>query len=118
VNFVPYCAALFFEDLKNVLRIFVLVLYCFQHYAYYLRTCLPATVLSRVARWYVFKPKFPISECLAMKDEGKCYGHLVYFTAISYILWRFGNYVGMSFWYIIPVLVCCTKKNLATLVLS
>jgi hypothetical protein len=38
------------------------------------------------------------------------YGHLVYFVVISYILWPFG-----IFWYICPVLVCCTKKNLATL---
>jgi hypothetical protein len=35
------------------------------------------------------------------------YGHLVYFTAIWSILWLFGIFF--------PVLVCCTKKNLATL---
>jgi hypothetical protein len=33
-------------------------------------------------------------------------GHLVYFVAIWYILWSFGRFF---------VLVCCTKKNLATL---
>jgi hypothetical protein len=57
-----------------------------------------------------------------MKDVGKFYGHFVYFTAIWYILW--------SFWYILlsfgifcghfgiffPVLVCCTKYNLATVI--
>jgi uncharacterized membrane protein len=35
-----------------------------------------------------------------MEYVGLCYGRLVYFTAI---------------WYIIPILVCCKKKNLATL---
>jgi hypothetical protein len=40
-------------------------------------------------------------------------GHLVYFTVIRYILWPFGIlYDSLIF----PVLVCCTKKNLATLV--
>jgi hypothetical protein len=34
-------------------------------------------------------------------------GHLVYFVAIWYILWSFGVFF--------PVLVYCTKKNLATL---
>jgi hypothetical protein len=34
-------------------------------------------------------------------------GHLVYFMAILFILWPFGIYF--------PVLVCCTKKNIATL---
>jgi hypothetical protein len=38
-----------------------------------------------------------------------------------YILWLFGIFHSavldlMAFWYIFPVLVCCTKKNLATLV--
>jgi hypothetical protein len=35
------------------------------------------------------------------------YGQLVYIMSIGYILWSF----GINF----PVLVCCTKKNLATL---
>jgi hypothetical protein len=38
---------------------------------------------------------------------GLFYGHLAYFVAI----WQF----FMVIWYIFPVLVCCTKKNLATL---
>jgi hypothetical protein len=42
-----------------------------------------------------------------MEDVGKFCGHLVYFVAICYILWLF----GMVFF----VLVCSTKKNLATL---
>jgi hypothetical protein len=64
------------------------------------------------------------------------YGHLVYFTAIrytyfiamSYILWPFGIFCGhlvyfVAIWYILwifgiffHILVCCSKKNLATLV--
>jgi hypothetical protein len=38
----------------------------------------------------------------------------VYFTAIWYILYPFGTYM-LCFWDIFPVLVTCTKKNLATL---
>jgi hypothetical protein len=34
-----------------------------------------------------------ILECLAMKDVGKFYSHLVHFSAISYILWPFGIFV-------------------------
>jgi hypothetical protein len=48
-----------------------------------------------------------------MKDVGKYFWtfglfscNLEYFMPIWYILWLF--------WYISPVLVCCTKKNLAT----
>jgi hypothetical protein len=49
-----------------------------------------------------------------MEDVGIFYGNLVYFTAIWYILCPF----GISYGYLVffPVLVCCTKKNLATLV--
>jgi hypothetical protein len=32
---------------------------------------------------------------------GIAYGHVVYFTAIVYILWPFGNF--FPFWYIAPV---------------
>jgi hypothetical protein len=41
---------------------------------------------------------------------GLFYGHWKYFMAIWYILWSFGIFV--------PVLVSCTKKNLATLLAS
>jgi hypothetical protein len=50
---------------------------------------------------------------LAKKDVGKFYGYFVYFTAIWYILWPFGIFSG-HFGIFFPVLVCCTKKNLAT----
>jgi hypothetical protein len=43
-------------------------------------------------------------EGLSMEDVGIFNGHLVYFVAIC------GNFVYFS-----PVLVCCTKKQLATL---
>jgi hypothetical protein len=72
-----------------------------------------AVLGCRVARWYIFKQKIPIGEifvCLAMKEVGTAYGRLVSFTAILDILWPFG-----TFWYIFPVLVCCAKKHLATL---
>jgi hypothetical protein len=51
-----------------------------------------------------------------MKDVGKFYGHLVNFTAVSYILWTFGIFCDHFGICIFPVLVSCTKKNLATLV--
>jgi hypothetical protein len=75
-----------------------------------------------------------ILECLAMEDVGKFYGissillpfgifygHLVNFVVILVYFMPFGIfyaiwYILWSFWYIFPVLVCCTKQNLATLV--
>jgi hypothetical protein len=66
-----------------------------------------------------------------MKDVGLFYCHLVYFVTNSYILWQFDIFYGnlvyllafgifywhfVVIWYIFPVLVRCTKKNLATLV--
>jgi hypothetical protein len=45
-----------------------------------------------------------------MEDVGIFYVHFVYFTAIWYIFRLFGIYF--------PVLVCCSKKNLATLIRS
>jgi hypothetical protein len=46
--------------------------------------------------WYTLRP------------FGTLYGHLPYFMAIWYIFWLFGAFF--------PVLVRCSKKNLATLV--
>jgi hypothetical protein len=49
-----------------------------------------------------------------MQDVGLCYGHLDYFTAI----WsRYFGPFGIYLWLfgIFPVLLCCTEKNLATL---
>jgi hypothetical protein len=62
-----------------------------------------------------FQTKNTNLEGLATEVVGIFYGHLVYFTAplvyfvtFWYILWLFGVFF--------PFLVCCTKKNLATLV--
>jgi hypothetical protein len=71
---------------------------------------------TRVARWFVFKPKIPIWVNFGVYCNGKYWyiDHLVYFTAIGNMLWPF----GIFFWSIgifSPVLVFCTKKNLATL---
>jgi hypothetical protein len=45
------------------------------------------------------------------------YGHLAYFTAIWYdILWPFGIFYGYLVFFL--VLVCCTKKYLATLAIT
>jgi hypothetical protein len=57
-----------------------------------------------------------MSEGVAMKQVGTFYGHLVYFKVIWYLLWPFGTFYGRLVYF--PVLVCCTKKNLATLVPS
>jgi hypothetical protein len=75
---------------------------------------------SRDARGFVFKPKIPIWVNFGGYWNGKCwyilcpfglfYGNLVYFVVIWSILWPFGIFF--------PVLVCCTKKNLATLLCS
>jgi hypothetical protein len=51
-----------------------------------------------------------------MEDVGIIYGHLAYFTAIWYSLWPFGVFYSyIHIWYNFPILVSCTKKNLATL---
>jgi hypothetical protein len=75
-------------------------------------------VSNRVARWYIFNPKILIWVNFGGSCNGRCwyilwpfgqfYGHLVYFRALWYILWPFSK--------ISPFLVCCTTKNLATLV--
>jgi hypothetical protein len=51
-----------------------------------------------------------------MKDAGKFCGHFVYFTAICYVLRPLG--IFWPVWYVIPVLVCSTNKNLAALALT
>jgi hypothetical protein len=72
-----------------------------------------------VARWYVyFKQKIQIWANFRESCNGRCwyiswpfcllYDQLVHFEAIWYILWSFSIFF--------PVLVCCNKENLATLV--
>jgi hypothetical protein len=52
---------------------------------------------------------------LLKENLGIFYDKLVYFTAIRNILWPFGICSLWSFGIFLPVLVFCTKKNLATL---
>jgi hypothetical protein len=72
----------------------------------------------RAAIWFVFKQKIPISEKFSGLQIGKCryillpfgifYGHLGIF---------YGHLARFVFiWYLFPVLVSCSKTNLATLV--
>jgi hypothetical protein len=72
---------------------------------------------TRVARWDIFKPKIPILVNLGGSCNGSCwciilpvglfYDYFVYFAFI----WSILRLYGLFF----PVLVCCTKKNMATL---
>jgi hypothetical protein len=50
-----------------------------------------------------------------MEDVGIFYGHLVYFMAIGYMWWQIVIFYLCLFGAFFTVLVCCTKKNLATL---
>jgi hypothetical protein len=75
-------------------------------------------------------PNWVNTDCLVKEEVGIFYGNLVYFMAVWYILCLFGIIYGhlvyfitiwfvlMVPWYIFPALVCCTRKNLATLLLS
>jgi hypothetical protein len=57
---------------------------------------------------HIFKPKIALGyifEGLATEDVGIFYGDWVYFMASRSIF--------VVIWYIFPVFVCCTKKNLA-----
>jgi hypothetical protein len=72
---------------------------------------------TRVARWFAFKPKIPLSVNFWRAVDWKM---LIYFMAICYIsrTLRISSDHMVHFvfiWYIFPVLVSCTKKNLATL---
>jgi hypothetical protein len=46
---------------------------------------------SRVARWFVFKPKIPIWVTLRSENVSIFYGDLEYFNDIWEILWSFGT---------------------------
>jgi hypothetical protein len=54
-----------------------------------------------------------ILEGLAMEDVDMLFGHLVYFTAIWYIVWPFD--IWYEYLVFFPILVCWTMNNLATL---
>jgi hypothetical protein len=73
---------------------------------------------ARLARWYRFKPKIQICVNFGGSCNGRCWYR--YCISIWYILRPFGIFYGhlAYFWLfsiIFPVLVCCSKNNLATL---
>jgi hypothetical protein len=76
-------------------------------------------VAIRIAR---FKPKNPdLGKFWRVFAQVRCW-YIMYMSILS-ILWLFGKFCGhllyfMDIWYtyLFPVLVCCTEKNLATLV--
>jgi hypothetical protein len=74
---------------------------------------------TRVARWYIFKSKFNsnILEGRGEENIGIFYGMLVYFVVIWYSLLLLGIFCGILVQFP-TVLVCCGKKNLATLNMS
>jgi hypothetical protein len=68
----------------------------------------------RVARRHIFKPKIPIWVNFGGSYNGRCW---LYFMEIWSILRPFGILCGFyhHLMYLFPVLVCCAKGNLATL---
>jgi hypothetical protein len=63
-----------------------------------------AGTITRVARWFVFKPKIRIWVNFVGSWYGKywyIFDHLVYFTGIGNILWPFGVFC-VVIWYIFP----------------
>jgi hypothetical protein len=83
-----------------------------------LRFFLFQLIQTRVAGWHIFKSKIPIwvnfgGYCngrfwYTLWPFGLLYGHLVYFVSFCYILGSFGICSRFC--------ICCTKKNLATLI--
>jgi hypothetical protein len=76
----------------------------------------PAALFSRVARWFILRPKIPIWRALKWKM-------LVYFTARWYNVWPIGIIYGS--WYslwscgiLFPFWYVWMKENLATLLFS
>jgi hypothetical protein len=75
------------------------------------------TYACRVARWFVLKPKIQIWVNFGGSCNRRCW----------YMLWTLGPFYGLLLYFMdiwnssskfgifIPVLVFCTKKNLATL---
>jgi hypothetical protein len=58
---------------------------------------------SRVARWFIFKPKIPICAYFVGPWYWYFYNHSEYFTAIWKIVWQFGIFCGNLIYF--PVLV-------------
>jgi hypothetical protein len=74
-------------------------------------------LLPRDARWHNFKTKIPIWVNFGVKDVGKYYVHLVYFTANSYIFGHLVHFVitlvyFSRFWYVVTRPIwqpCCCR---------
>jgi hypothetical protein len=95
---------------------------------------LPELLVDRFARWNIFKQKIPKLGKFWTVLQWKMLvysmaiwfilANLVCFVAIRYILLSFGIFLAIGYilhmviWYIFPVLVCCAKKNLATLLVN
>jgi hypothetical protein len=62
------------------------------------------TVSSRVARWFIFKPKI-----FGMENASILYDHLEYFAAIWYNLWPFGSLWSFSIFF--PIWYVWTKEK-------
>jgi hypothetical protein len=74
------------------------------------------TVSSKIPIWVNFGGSYNGRCWYIVWPLGIFYSHLVYFVAIWYILWPFGIHILWPFGIFSPVLECCTKKHLATLV--
>jgi hypothetical protein len=86
--------------------------------------------LVRVARLDIFNPEIPIWEKFERSCDGTCcyfltccgifYGHLLYIFYVHLVYIFYGHlvyifYGHLVYFGVISVMVCCTKKNLATL---
>jgi hypothetical protein len=72
---------------------------------------------SRVARWFIFKPKIPNLDQFWRIWQ---WNILVYFIVVWYIFRPFGIFSGtlvyfVVIWYVFTVLIYCNTKNLAIL---
>jgi hypothetical protein len=72
----------------------------------------------RVTRWHIFEPKIPTWVNFRGFCNGQCWYNICPFGLFNgylvYFLWPFGIFYGYLV-YFSSFLVCCSKKNLATL---
>jgi hypothetical protein len=72
--------------------------------------------MTRVARWYIFKPKIPIWVYLGGPWNGKCWYFLVIWNILQPFVISYGHLVHfVVIWYICYHFSVFTNKNLATL---
>jgi hypothetical protein len=72
---------------------------------------------DRDARWYICKPNNPIWVNflrLWIEHFGIFWSFSIFYDPVVHILYCHLVYF-VDIWYIFPILVCCTEKNLATL---